>query len=275
MTATSSPRPLRDFLVEVAGVLAPELPTELLQRLQAQEARVRVAPHAPRVLVDHVLQVGTLGLDVEQLVHLLLVLDHGKAGLRVVDDVLHLPLDGVLVERHRDPAERLRGEHGPVELRAVVADDSRLVAAREADGGKAERDVARLFRVPAPAIGLPDAVALLADRDLGRQAPRIVQRELGEGVHLASGGRGRWSRATGAGGGLWHQLSRRPACHVRSAPRSPGRARHDLLGGTRRAAQVPARQADGEVQALCDRASSVSTPARWSEALSRRWGDSA
>ena len=218
----------RDFLVEVAGVLAPELPAELLQRLQAQEARVRVAPHAPRVLVDHVLQVGTLGLDVEQLVHLLLVLDHGKADLRVVDDVLHLPLDGVLVERHRDPTERLRGEHGPVELRAVVADDSRLVAAREADGGQAERDVARLFRVPAPAVGLPDAVALLADRDLGRQAPRIVQRELGEGVHFSSEGRGRWSRTTGAGGGLWHQLpvvlpamSGRPSIAGAGPTRSP------------------------------------------------------
>ena len=61
---------------------------------------------------------GHWSFTCEELVDLLLVLDHREARLRVVDDVLHLRLDRVLVERHRDPAERLGGQHGPVELRA-------------------------------------------------------------------------------------------------------------------------------------------------------------
>jgi hypothetical protein len=59
---------------------------------------------------------------VQELVHLLLVLDHGEAGLRVGEDELHLLLDGVLVERHRHAAQRLGGQHRPVERGAIVAD---------------------------------------------------------------------------------------------------------------------------------------------------------
>ena len=137
MTAVSSAEPRATSCVEVARVVLGELAAALLELVEAQQARVLVVPQAPRVVVDDVLELRALGADVEQLVHLLLVLDHREARLGVVDDELHLLLDGVLVERHRDAAERLGGQHRPVELRAVVADHRGLVAARKAERGQA------------------------------------------------------------------------------------------------------------------------------------------
>jgi hypothetical protein len=119
---------------------------------------------------------------VHQLVDLFLVLDDGKAGLGVAEDVLHLFFDGVLIERHRHAAQRLRGEDGPVELRAVVADDGDLVAAPKAEGGEAESDEPALLEVLAPRGRLPDAEVLLAHGNLAGQTLRVGAGKLRERV---------------------------------------------------------------------------------------------
>ena len=59
-------------------VLASPFP-ELLQLRQAHEEGLAVGPHPARVVVDDVLEARAAGLDAEELVHLLLVLDHGEA----------------------------------------------------------------------------------------------------------------------------------------------------------------------------------------------------
>ncbi len=105
-----------------------------------------------RIVVDDVLEAGALRAHVQELVHLLLVLDHREPRLGVVHDELHLLLDRVLVQRHRHSAERLRRQHRPVERGAIVADDRGLVAAGEAERGEAERDQARLREVLTPAV---------------------------------------------------------------------------------------------------------------------------
>jgi hypothetical protein len=100
----------------------------------------------------------------------------------VGEDVLHLLLDGVLVQRHRHAPERLGGEHGPVELRPVVADDGDLVAATEAEGGEAEGDEPALLEIFAPGGGLPDPEVLLAHGDFRAETLRVDAGELREGV---------------------------------------------------------------------------------------------
>ena len=180
--ARSSPVPRAISRVEPLGVLPLELLAALLQLGQAQEAGLLVLPQAPGIVVDDVLEPGALRAHVQELVHLLLVLDHREPRLRVVHDVLHLLLDRVLVERHGHAAEGLGGQHRPVERRPIVADDGGLVAAREAERGQPERDQARLGEVLAPGIRLPDPQVLLADRDLVAEAARVVRDELGEGV---------------------------------------------------------------------------------------------
>src|SRR3546814_3507669 len=63
----------------------------------------------------------------------------------------------------RDAAQRLHGGDGPVKARAVVADDSHLVAAPDTEGQESGGEVAHLCGNLAPAIGLPDAEVILED----------------------------------------------------------------------------------------------------------------
>src|SRR4029077_3251830 len=95
---------------------------------------------------------------------------------------LHLLLDRVLVERHRHAAQRLRGQHRPVELGAVVADHRGLVPAREAERGEPQRDQPRLLDVLAPGVRLPDPEILFTDGDLRRKALSVAEGQLREGV---------------------------------------------------------------------------------------------
>src|SRR5262249_60745824 len=73
-----------------------------------------------------------------------------------------------------------RGEAG-----GVAAEDARLVAAREAEGGGTERDASSALVVLPPGVGLPDAVVLLADRDLIGQALGVAPDELRERIRYA------------------------------------------------------------------------------------------
>ena len=79
-----------------------------------------------------------LRLQGQDLVDLLLVLGDDDPDLGVVKHIGQLGGDRILVDRHRDAAEALRRELGPIEPRAVVADHRQLVAAAKAMRGKAE-----------------------------------------------------------------------------------------------------------------------------------------
>ena len=70
--------------------------------------------------------------DLEQLVHLLLVLGHGKADIGILDGEGHLGGHRILVKRHGNRAQALRRAHRGVEAWPVVANDREVVAALEA-----------------------------------------------------------------------------------------------------------------------------------------------
>ena len=123
--------------------------------------------HAARVVVDDELQMRQPLLQRQDLVDLLLVLGHHHRDLGVIEQIGHLGGDRVLVHRHRDAAEALRGELRPVEPRPVVADHRELAAAAEAVRRKARGEVAHLAGIIGPAEGLPDAERLLAHRRPG------------------------------------------------------------------------------------------------------------
>jgi hypothetical protein len=120
--------------------------------------------------------------NAQELVDLLLVLRDGEPRLGVVDDVGQLLLDGVLVERHRDAAERLRGEDGPVQLGAVVADHGHLVAPGEPERGQPQGDPSASLVVVPPRVSLPDTEVLLPDGDTASPPLGVVPDELGERV---------------------------------------------------------------------------------------------
>ncbi len=136
----------------------------LLQAIQRQQAVVRIMAQTARILVDDALEMRQPVGNADQLVHLLLVLGHGEAGLRVVEHELHLVGDSVLIHRHRHPTDRLGRQHRPVKLRPVVTDDGDLVATPHAKDRKAAGDVPNGSGRRLPAISLPDAELFLAHR---------------------------------------------------------------------------------------------------------------
>ena len=142
----------------------------LLQELLAKrpdlfirrQARLVVIAQAPRVFVDDPLQVRDRLADLEQLVDLLLVLDHGELDFRVVEDEGHLGRNGVLVHRHRDAAEALHRDHREIKARPVLTDDGQVLATGEARLVESGRDLAHLGQHLHPAPALPDTEVLLA-----------------------------------------------------------------------------------------------------------------
>ncbi len=76
---------------------------------------VIVIAQAPRLVVDDLLKARHLVGDGEQLVDLLLILDHREADLDVLQHEGHLCGDRVRIDRHRHATQRLRGHHRPIE----------------------------------------------------------------------------------------------------------------------------------------------------------------
>jgi hypothetical protein len=115
--------PLGHLGVEEIRMVAVVNPPHLHQGMDIVEVGLIVMTHASRIVVDDMLQQRHSIHDVQQLVHLLLVLDRGKANGRVLEDEQHFIRHRVLIERHRNAAEALGGAHHHVEMGSVVADD--------------------------------------------------------------------------------------------------------------------------------------------------------
>src|SRR6185436_8969093 len=135
------------------------------------------------------LELRALRQDLEQLVGLLLVLDDREADLGVLEDVGHLRGRRVLVERHRDGAQRLRRGDRAIEARAVGADHGQVLAAHEAGVGEAAGERLDLVANFLPGPRLPDAEVLLAHGRVAAARARVLEEQLRERVgHCGSGG---------------------------------------------------------------------------------------
>src|SRR5438874_1325284 len=84
-----------DPALEEARICVRGRPARLAQAFVGCELCMAVMAQAPRLVVPDVLQLRALGQDLEQLVGLFLVLDHGERDLRVLEDVDHLLGDRV------------------------------------------------------------------------------------------------------------------------------------------------------------------------------------
>jgi hypothetical protein len=138
----------------------------------------------PRVVEPDVREAGNLAAHVEQLVHLLLVLGDGVGDTGVADGKDELARDRVLVERHRDGAQRLRRKHRRIEPGPVFADDDEVTAGPEAGVGQAVGHRLDHCGEVAPGRRLPDAELLLAQRRGVGSRAGVLEEQSGErGVH--------------------------------------------------------------------------------------------
>jgi hypothetical protein len=156
-------------------------PARLDQVVQRSQAALAVVAQAAGIVVPDVRELWTLLAHLEHLVDLLLVLDHGKRDLGVVDRVDELGRHGVLVQRHRNGPQRLGGEHRGIEAGSVFPHHHQVLAALQAGLGQAAGQVAHHRSQVGPAQGLPDAVFLLAQCGGAGAAGRMLEQELGKG----------------------------------------------------------------------------------------------
>ena len=122
-----------------------------------------IVPHTARVVIYNRPQGGEMVLLGQDLVDLLLILRHDECDFGVVQNEAHLLRDRVLIDRHGNGAEALRGAHGEIEPRPVVADDGDLLSALQAERFQAGGELAHRIAEVGPGPRLPDAEVLLPD----------------------------------------------------------------------------------------------------------------
>ncbi|MNS56238.1 hypothetical protein D3C72_890910 [compost metagenome] len=150
----------------------------LAQRLQlliGLKHGVGVMAQAARVVEHHVLQGRALLAHFQHLVDLFLVFHDGHADLGVLQHVDHFLRNRVLVERHGNRAQRLRGHHGHIQAGAVLADNGHVHAGPNAQRRESVRDMAHMRRHFRPRQGLPDPQIFLSYR--GPRPTNIGMRE--------------------------------------------------------------------------------------------------
>ena len=171
-------RGLRNQAVEGrirVGVFAGIGLAELAQLLERHQLLLPVLPQALGVDADDGLQrrqAVIVGDRVEHLVGLFLIArdDDPRAGM--ADDVLQFDPGIGRIDADRDRADHLDAEIGVKPFRRVLAGDGDAVARLETEREQAERDRAGGLVVMVPGIGIPDAIFLLAQRQLCRRASR-------------------------------------------------------------------------------------------------------
>ena len=124
-----------------AGCLLQQLLAARAQCLVRLQARLLVMAQTPGIVIKNLLQVRDFFADLEHLVDLLLVLDHRKMDLGVIEYERHLGGGGILVHRYRYSAETLHRRHREIQPRAVLTDDRQVLAAFEAGLQKPGRDL--------------------------------------------------------------------------------------------------------------------------------------
>lgn len=151
-----------NFFAKELGVLLGKYPACSDQLFERAQTVFGVLAQAAWIVVVNVGQLGALLAHFQHLVDLLLVFHHGKAHFGVGDGEHAFRSGGVLVQRHRNRAQRLRGQHGGVKTRAVGANHDQVLAALQArlvqTAGHGP-DQAGQIR---PAGGLPNAIFFLA-----------------------------------------------------------------------------------------------------------------
>ena len=124
---------LRNLGLDEIRLPADAAAPQILHRVQALHEGLTVMPQAARIVVQNVLETGGALAALDELVHLLLILDDGESDTGVLQHILQFRCRRVLVHGHRNPAQALRRSYGPIEARTVVADDRKTVAAAEAE----------------------------------------------------------------------------------------------------------------------------------------------
>ena len=175
------------FLSKRSGSFFRRLAPDLLNLLEIHQHGVVVLPHAAGVPIDDLPEIGDLVANLDDLVHLLLVLAHDIDRVRILEDVLNLRRGHVRIEAD-DLGPRRQGRVlGPEKLGLVfTADTDRLGRAGAPTPVRAVMKIPNVIPDLLPGQGLPDTVVLAGHEDFVGilPGPLFEQGRQGLGLHL-------------------------------------------------------------------------------------------
>ena len=178
---------LLDPAAEEVGILLRKRPPGFHQDVERSQACLLILAQPARIVVVDAAQLRALGPDLKQLVDLLLVLGEGEADFRIVDGENAFSRDRILVQRDRHRAERLHRQHRCIQARPIRADDDHVVAGDETGLVQTACNLFDHLRHRGPAMSLPDAVFLLANRRISGTLCSVLEEQSRErGLHSVS-----------------------------------------------------------------------------------------
>ena len=148
------------------------------------QARIVVFPHAARIGIDDVLEVGRAIGQRQQLVDLLLVFGEHQFGVAIAEQIGRFLVQHVAVKAEAHGADGMRCDFRRHPVRPVVADDADDVAAPETQFDHAEREIMHARLVVVPGEDAPQPEILFAQRDLAAVLPGIEAQQLRKGICL-------------------------------------------------------------------------------------------
>ena len=151
-----------DFFLEELWMLMGKHTTGCDQLFKRAQTIFGVFAQAARIVIDDVGQLRALLTHFQHLVDLLLVFHHAKTHFGIGDRENAFGGSGILVQRHRNRAQRLRRQHGGVKPGAVGADHDQVLAALQTRLMQTASDRLHQLGQIRPADGLPNAINFLA-----------------------------------------------------------------------------------------------------------------
>ena len=128
------------------------------------QAGAVIFAHAARIQKDNLFNTRQLVLNLDDLVDLFLILRHDKAGRAMINHIGHFLCHSILIERHRNGPYGLCGNHRPIEIGPVPANDRDMIAFCQTKIQKTKCKVFDLLGRLRPAPALPDAEFFFTER---------------------------------------------------------------------------------------------------------------
>ena len=182
--ATSSPCVASTRRVVEARLARRAVAAHRRQLVGFHQPRIIVFPHAARIGIDDVPEIGRAIGQGQQLVDLLLVLGEHQFGFAVAQEVGGFLVQHVAIEAKAHGADGMGCDLGRHPVRPVVADDADDVALAEAEFDHAEREIMHAALVVVPGEDAPQSQILFAQRDLAAMLPGVEAQQLWIGVGL-------------------------------------------------------------------------------------------
>ena len=101
------------------------------QSIDRFDAALVIIAQAAIIVINNVAQLRALLADFQDLIGLLLILNHGDANRSISEHINHFGCHRILIHRNRNGTQALGCNHARVKPRAIIADECDVVAAFE------------------------------------------------------------------------------------------------------------------------------------------------